>query len=177
MPVPQSIIGYDIASRTELGQYHLVIIDIHPLVPVYKGKVEGDIHLRHHLQGIADIKLDFIGVGRTFQPRTGEVFLLIVDFERMEHGTLFQPFGKAQGGISAICPNLKHLPGTYHLHKHLQHPPLQMPRSHAGAQELDMRSPVKRFQIIALRVDMREYVRIQRVGFFHYKYLFRFGNT
>ena len=141
MPVPQGVVGNDVAAGMHLLQNHLVVFHIETLVSVDKGQVEHNVHIGHHLQGISDIKPDFIGIRRIFQPWTGEVFLLVVDLESVEHGSLFQTFCQTERRISAVSTYLKHLLRTYHLHEHLQHSSLQVARSHTGSAGVSRASP------------------------------------
>ncbi len=132
MSVPQRVIGNDVSAGRQFLQHHLIIFNILPLVTIYKRQIESNVHGRQQLQRITYIKLNLAGVRRAFQPGACKVLLLIVYLECVQHGSLFQAFGQAKRGVTAVSPYLQHLAGTYHPHKHFQHTPLQVPGSHAG---------------------------------------------
>ena len=158
--VPQGIVGYDIASFRKTRQHHFIIIDVTALIAVDKSKVESDSQPGHKLQGVAYIELYLTGIGRVLQPGTGEVFLLVIDFERVLHPIVRQSLRHAKRGISAICPDFQYLAGTYHPDKHLEHTPLQMSRSHTGIKQFKVRIARKSFQIFALVVNVAQDVLV-----------------
>ena len=98
--VPKGVVGKDETTGAQNAEYGFIGLLIGTLVAVDKGHVELDAQFGGLGVGITDDEGDFVGYGRVFYPGTGEVFLLVVDFEGVEMSVVSQPFCHAEGGIA-----------------------------------------------------------------------------
>lgn len=158
MAVPQRVVSKDEAAGTEHGQRHFVRLDICALVAVDESHVELYAQFWCLLYGVANDKAYLVGHGRVFNPRTREVFLLVVYLVCVHHSAFFQSFGHAYSTVSAERSHLKDILRTYHPHQHLQQPALQVSARHASAQQVNVSGTPQSVKIVALRVDMGQNV-------------------
>ena len=108
------------------------------------------------IEGIAEMHPYLILMGRLFQVFHDEVFHFVVDLKRMDQSPFFQPFRHTKSSISCISTDLKHTAGTKHPAKHLQYPPLQMPRQHSRTKQVHIRIPVQGREQCTFFVTMRK---------------------
>ena len=154
VPVPQSIIRQDVSSRVQDAHHHLVSLDVGALVAIHESQVE------HHTQfgcfnvGIADAEINLVGNIRTFNPGTGEILHLVVDFEGVELAALLQSLGKADGAVATEGAHLKNILGADHLHQHLEQSALDVPARHTSVDGMDVGGTIETVEIIALRLDV-----------------------
>ena len=167
MTIPQRIVSYHVSSFGKMSQRHFVILNIFTFITVNKSQIKRNAQIGNKFQGITYIETDFICKWRFFKPRTGKVLLFIIYFKGMQHSALRQTFCQTKSGISAIRPDLQYLPRPNHLHKHHQHPPLQMPGSHTGTKQFYVRIPIQRFQIIAFGINMLQNIFVNRFSLLH----------
>ena len=161
MAVPQRVVSQYVPPWAQHLQHQFVVVDIVPFVRIDKRHVERHPQLRHQLHGIPYQHRDFVGIGRSLQPRACEVLLLVVYLYGVEMPVGRQTLRYAQGRVAAIGPYLQHLLRLHHLREHLQYASLQMPRCHARIEQFQVRVPIQLVQIVALRVYVRQYILLQ----------------
>ena len=144
------------AAGTHHRENKVEVFRIQPLVGIDKNKVEGFTERRDNIEGIAEMHPYLILMGRLFQVFHDEVFHFVVDLKRMDQSPFFQPFRHTKSSISCISTDLKHTAGTKHPAKHLQYPPLQMPRQHSRTKQVHIRIPVQGREQCTFFVTMRK---------------------
>ena len=156
MTVPQRVVGKNQAAGTHHRENKVEVFRIQPLVGIDKNKVEGFTERRDNIEGIAEMHPYLILMGRLFQVFHDEVFHFVVDLKRMDQSPFFQPFRHTKSSISCISTDLKHTAGTKHPAKHLEYPPLQMPRQHSRTKQVHIRIPVQGREQCTFFVTMRK---------------------
>ena len=81
--VPKRIVGYEHTPMAQARQHEFVVFNVLPLVGIYEGEVELPGNVVQEFEDIAHYHVDARRIGRTLQPRAGEIFLLVVDFKRI----------------------------------------------------------------------------------------------
>ena len=120
VPVPQRIVCQNISARIQNLHHHLVGFDIGALVAIHESQV------KHHPQfgcfnvGIADAEINLVGNIRTFNPRAGEIFHLVIDFESIELASFLQSLSQTDGAVATEGSHLKNILGANHLNQHLE---------------------------------------------------------
>ena len=88
-----------------------------------------------------------------------EILQFVVDFNGVHLCVVGkQPLGKAQCRVAGECAQFEHLPRVNHAHKHLEQPSLQMARTHAWTQVIEVRFAVETRQFGRFAVDVLQYV-------------------
>ena len=84
-----------------------------------------------------------------------EVLQFVLYLNGVELGIVVeQTFGKALRRVAGECAQFKYATRLSHAHEHLQQAALQMPRTHARVEQLDVRVAVELVKMLRLGVDM-----------------------
>ena len=129
------------------------------LIGIDKHQVEVALDSGQHITGIADVQIDARRQRRGVEVGANEILKLIVDFYGIEAARVVgKPLGKAESRISGESAEFENVLRTYHAHHHLEHASLQMPRTHARTQVIEVRLAVEAAQVVALGIDVLQYV-------------------
>ena len=88
VPIPQCIVSEDIATRTDDGQQLLIYLRIITLVTMTKAISNRIPNFGASSAASPNTKVYLVGNWRPFNPRTGEILHLVIDFKGIE----FAPF-------------------------------------------------------------------------------------
>ena len=164
MAVPQRVVGHDHAAGVHERQNVFIGLEICAFVAIEERHVEGHAELWCQQVSVADGERYLVGIGRVFDPWTGEIFHLVVYLEGVEHGAVFQSLGHAQRTVAAERAYLQNVFGTHHLHEHLQESSLKVSARHSAVYGVYVCRAIQAVEIVALGVGVGEDVGVEGEG-------------
>ena len=96
---------------------------------------------------------------RTVEVGADKVLEFVVDFDgvHMRLGRK-ETFGEAKCGVAGESAEFEHIHGFNHAHQHFEQSSLQVSRTHARAQVVEMCLAVEATEFLGFAVDVAEYV-------------------
>lgn len=150
--VPKGIVGQDERSELQPGHEQLQITYVFALICVDENQIPGTGKLLNQLGGVAYVEVDsgVMGGKKLTQLR----LLFIVMLHGVEFPTLGQTFGQAKRGIAGKRAQFKDAAGANHVAEHREQPPLEMARTLARIEMIELRLAVESLQMLRLRLNV-----------------------